>query len=660
VVGEAVAGLGQQIGGIGQRMQEKEDKLSYAKAEAYVLKEELASKQELEADPVNYTTWVERHSERMKKARGTAAEMIRSRGDRQLFEARVEADIVRSTGDVAKGARVRHVDTELAGLNTALDGLQDDGINDPDDAVRQRTIGIASDMIAGAQEQGYLSAVDAQNKRRAWTQDYIIQRAELLKRDGDVEGAEKWYAANRRYLDPAADNALGSQIADAKEDRFVLVTAGEYTKGVPITEVGGGVSPTQFADPLRGRGGKPVKGGQFGAPRDGGSRTHAGVDFTGQRGQPVMSGAGGGTARVSRSAKGGNIVTIDHGKGVVTKYMHLDTVSVKDGQTVTDQTVIGGLGNTGVSTGPHLHYEVYVGGKKVDPTGLAGSRGPAAVPSRGDLGDIYKRIDADAVKNGWTPEVTERIKRQAGQDVERENALQENRWREAGREASIIIAGLGDKLTDINQLPKSVLQGMDPVAVASLQADIRDRNERAAEIKAGGKTSLDLDVMSRLDREGFANLDLNKYRNSLTLGEYNAFVRKQADIIASPDKGPDYRSGIQSAITWGSKYGGVKVEDESFPAVFDIMEGYISEVAKSRPPTKDDYDAAFKAATREVNIVDGGFAWFDSKEPLYQIEYNEIPDKVIADIKKAWAGSKPPTEADIMRIFRQRFTGRIK
>ena len=63
----------------------------------------------------------------------------------------------------------------------------------------------------------------------------------------------------------------------------------------------------------------------------------------------------------------GNYVVIRHRYGFFTKYAHLDKLYVKEGQTVTQGQVIGRMGNTGLSTGPHLHYEVRVEGRAVDP-----------------------------------------------------------------------------------------------------------------------------------------------------------------------------------------------------------------------------------------------------------------------------------------------------
>jgi len=155
--------------------------------------------------------------------------------------------------------------------------------------------------------------------------------------------------------------------------------------GLPEASVSGAtLAPVQpsgvasaFLDPLRGRGGAPVKGGQYGAPRDYGA--HQGADFTAPMGTKVFPRMGGGKAIVSRSPKGGNIVTIDYGNGVTSKSMHLGDVFVQNGQVVTADTPIGTVGMTGRTTGPHLHEEVTIGGKRVDPTTLSSRQMPATV-----------------------------------------------------------------------------------------------------------------------------------------------------------------------------------------------------------------------------------------------------------------------------------------
>jgi transcriptional regulator with XRE-family HTH domain len=82
----------------------------------------------------------------------------------------------------------------------------------------------------------------------------------------------------------------------------------------------------------------------------------------------------GGIARVYLGSwPGGNFVrVVDDRTGWKTAYAHLDTVAVADGQAIPDGAIIGTVGSTGMSTGPHLHYEVWRGGENVDPTKLVG------------------------------------------------------------------------------------------------------------------------------------------------------------------------------------------------------------------------------------------------------------------------------------------------
>jgi murein DD-endopeptidase MepM/ murein hydrolase activator NlpD len=94
---------------------------------------------------------------------------------------------------------------------------------------------------------------------------------------------------------------------------------------------------------------------------------HHGTDYRGDRGTPVLA-AGNGTVIYSQRRGGyGKVVFIDHGSGVVTRYAHLSRIEVKDGQVVTAGDRIGRIGSTGRTTGPHLHFEVRLFGRSVDP-----------------------------------------------------------------------------------------------------------------------------------------------------------------------------------------------------------------------------------------------------------------------------------------------------
>ena len=98
---------------------------------------------------------------------------------------------------------------------------------------------------------------------------------------------------------------------------------------------------------------------------------HKGVDYAGGYGSSVVAPAAGKIRLVGREKDGfqvhGNIVGIDHGQGVLSIFMHLQDISVAEGEMVKAGQQIGTIGSTGASTGPHLHWGLYVEGVAVDP-----------------------------------------------------------------------------------------------------------------------------------------------------------------------------------------------------------------------------------------------------------------------------------------------------
>ena len=98
---------------------------------------------------------------------------------------------------------------------------------------------------------------------------------------------------------------------------------------------------------------------------------HRGQDYAGGEGSRVIAPAAGRVALVGTVSQGfrvhGNVVGIDHGQGVVSIFMHLSRINVKEGDFVQAGQKIGAVGSTGASTGPHLHWGLYVNGQSVDP-----------------------------------------------------------------------------------------------------------------------------------------------------------------------------------------------------------------------------------------------------------------------------------------------------
>ncbi len=107
--------------------------------------------------------------------------------------------------------------------------------------------------------------------------------------------------------------------------------------------------------------------GSRGDPFQGAPAHHEAVDLGGMMGEPIHTTAPGKVVRAGRWGWYGNMVEIDHGLGFRTRYAHMDKIFVTKGDTVRSGDRIGTVGNTGRSTGPHLHYEIRVRGHAVDP-----------------------------------------------------------------------------------------------------------------------------------------------------------------------------------------------------------------------------------------------------------------------------------------------------
>ncbi len=99
----------------------------------------------------------------------------------------------------------------------------------------------------------------------------------------------------------------------------------------------------------------------------GGRRNHKGVDLAGPTGTPVFATADGLVSKAERFGSYGNYIQIEHGGELQTRFAHLSGYAVKAGDRVHKGDLIGYIGTTGRSTGPHLHYEVRIAGEAVNP-----------------------------------------------------------------------------------------------------------------------------------------------------------------------------------------------------------------------------------------------------------------------------------------------------
>lgn len=153
-------------------------------------------------------------------------------------------------------------------------------------------------------------------------------------------------------LDPQGDEARANGVIAALEEINMYRLAAQRTP---------------FAMPVR-AGVRQTSG--FGTrrdPRTGGQRMHNGVDWAGAQGTPILTTGAGTVTFAGRQGGYGNLVIVRHDFGIETYYAHLHTINVNVGQRVSRGDRIGGMGTTGRSTGVHLHYEIRVGGRPINP-----------------------------------------------------------------------------------------------------------------------------------------------------------------------------------------------------------------------------------------------------------------------------------------------------
>ncbi len=99
-------------------------------------------------------------------------------------------------------------------------------------------------------------------------------------------------------------------------------------------------------------------------------RMHSGLDFRARHGTPIYAATDGTVNYAGRNGGYGNYVRIRHAGNLATGYAHMSRIAVRNGEQVRRGQVIGYVGSTGLSTGPHLHYEMYRGGQKIDPASV--------------------------------------------------------------------------------------------------------------------------------------------------------------------------------------------------------------------------------------------------------------------------------------------------
>lgn len=186
--------------------------------------------------------------------------------------------------------------------------------------------------------------VKVQSGAKAWTQAFQIADKHYPEQRIQIK--------NKRMVDPNPDD-LKRINRESKHLKQVLAT---WSRTQPQLE---------FALPVDGRLSSP-----FGLRRffnDQPRKPHSGLDIAASRGTPIQTPADGTVIDSGNYFFNGNTVLIDHGQGLISGYFHLDETRVKTGDIIKAGDILGTVGDTGRVTGPHLHWNIYLNGAKIDP-----------------------------------------------------------------------------------------------------------------------------------------------------------------------------------------------------------------------------------------------------------------------------------------------------
>lgn len=173
----------------------------------------------------------------------------------------------------------------------------------------------------------------------------------------DIGIVEKYATETKEFT--SVDKCVSKLYEEPPKVTYVASTSSGYVSGMASSKVDIGITLI-----------RPISGtitSRFGNRESIRSYAHRGLDIAAATGTPIKAAAGGTVTTAGYNSSYGYMIIISHGNGVETVYGHCSQLNVSKGQTVTQGQVIGKVGSTGNSTGPHLHLEVRVNGQLYDP-----------------------------------------------------------------------------------------------------------------------------------------------------------------------------------------------------------------------------------------------------------------------------------------------------
>jgi murein DD-endopeptidase MepM/ murein hydrolase activator NlpD len=345
-------GAQNQVGTIQQQLAQTNDNIRAVNGRLAVLGARMASTQRklswtrVQLDAARKT--VQRHDAALKRRLVNAYEHNDLGYIEVLLEARSFADFVERWNDVRYVIRAneatlrerRTAEGRVAAIESSLIGTQAELQSQQNQADQQHAA-----LTALANERAGLLAAAQREQRVAQAQ--VVQYEEMTAEE------------------EAALEALIRQKQAEEEARREAERRARQLAGEPVAPLSG--APGSVMWPVSGPITSPF--GMRNHPVFGRFIMHSGIDIAAAQGTTIAAAASGRIILAQYAGNCGNMITIDHGGGMATNYFHLSQIFVGVGQDVVQGQAIGAVGMTGDATGPHLHFEVRIDGRPVDPLG---------------------------------------------------------------------------------------------------------------------------------------------------------------------------------------------------------------------------------------------------------------------------------------------------
>lgn len=283
----------------------------------------------------------------------------------QLERYRVRVRAMEENGNVSFLAYLFNA-SDLGELLTAVDDIgeimqSDRALEDAYIAAREKT-----EQTVAEYEEYKADIVQKQDELRAEQTELQSELDEATKLITDITEDLLNNAAVLEEFEQAereAETNVANMVLALEKQRQAQAAAsgGGYSNGSTVVGTGQFSWPVPSCTYLTSRFGMRVH------PITGVTKSHTGVDIGAESGATIVAADGGTVVLAGVNSGYGNCVMIDHGNGYKTLYGHMSSITVTNGQAVSKGDTVGYVGSTGLSTGPHCHYEVWKDGSRIDP-----------------------------------------------------------------------------------------------------------------------------------------------------------------------------------------------------------------------------------------------------------------------------------------------------